>query len=77
MEIAIGVEFTARELRLETDGSADDVRRQVEEAYSSEQRMLWLTDTKGRQVGVPLSKLTYVELDPGGESKRVGFSLPS
>ena len=77
MDIAIGVEFTAREIRLETDESADDVRKRIEEAFANDERVLWLTDDKGRQVGVPLAKLAYVELDQAGESKRVGFGPTS
>ena len=77
MDILIGVEFSPRELRLDTNEQAEDVRRRIEEAFSSDQKMLWLTDSKGRQVGIPLGKLTYVELDPAGDSKRVGFAVPS
>lgn len=77
MEIAIGVEFTPRELRLETNDSVEEVRRRFEEAFAAEQRLLWLTDSKGKQVGIPLAKLTYVEIDAEADSKPVGFGLPS
>ena len=75
MEIAIGVEFTPRELRLETDETVADVRKRIEDAYSGEERVLWLTDRKGKQIGIPLTKLTYVEIDAGADSKPVGFGL--
>jgi hypothetical protein len=35
--------------------------------------VLWLTDTKGRRVGVPTDKLAYVELGEDNAAKRVGF----
>ena len=35
--------------------------------------MLWLTDKRGRRVGVPAAKLAYIELDTGAETRRVGF----
>jgi hypothetical protein len=35
--------------------------------------MVWLTDAKGRRVGVALDKLAYVEVDSEEGSKRVGF----
>ena len=35
--------------------------------------MLWLTDAKGRKVGIPSDKVAYVEIDADGTAKRVGF----
>ena len=37
-------------------------------------RVLWLTDAKGRRVGVPTEKLAYVEVGEEHPDKRVGFS---
>jgi hypothetical protein len=37
--------------------------------------ILWLTDRKGRQVGVPVAKVAYVELDPPVSDRRVGFGI--
>ena len=36
--------------------------------------MLWLTDRKGRRVGVATSKIAWVEVGPEVEGRRVGFS---
>jgi hypothetical protein len=36
--------------------------------------MLWLTDRKGRQVGVATAKVAWIELGAEGEGRRVGFS---
>jgi len=33
----------------------------------------WLTDAKGRRVGVPTDKLAYIEVLNDDEKKRVGF----
>ncbi|HVE91205.1 MAG TPA: DUF3107 domain-containing protein [Actinomycetota bacterium] len=76
MEIVIGVEFSAREIRLEVDQPAEEVRRLVDEAFADERKLLWLNDSKGRQVCVPLSKLTYVEVESEESRKHVGFALP-
>ena len=38
-------------------------------------RILWLTDRKGRQVGVPAGKVAYVEVDPPASDRRVGFGI--
>ena len=34
---------------------------------------LWLTDRKGRQVGVPSAKLAYVEIGSPDDGRRIGF----
>jgi len=36
--------------------------------------MLWLTDRKGRRVGVPAAKVAYVEIGSPSEERRVGFA---
>ena len=43
--------------------------------WAAEGTILWLTDRKGRQVGVPVAKVAYVELDPPTSDRRVGFGI--
>ena len=73
MDIRIGVVYTSRELNLETDDSVDGVTATIESAISAGDGVLWLTDKKGRRVGVPVDKIAYVEIvtDTGG--RKVGF----
>jgi hypothetical protein len=35
--------------------------------------MLWLLDRKGRQVGVQIEKLAYIDIGGLGEKGRIGF----
>ena len=71
----IGVTYSAKELDLEVgeDTSAEQLRAQVESALSDDDGVLWLTDRKGRQVGVPVSKVAYVEIGSPHEERRIGF----
>jgi hypothetical protein len=73
MEIRIGVVHTPKELSLELDGSADDVVGTIDKALSNGTAVVWLTDTKGRRVGVPADRIAYIEVDEDGSNKRVGF----
>lgn len=73
MEVRIGVVYSARELTVETDDSADTVAAAIESAVSSGDSLLWLTDTKGRRVGVPTDKIAYVEVVTDAASRKVGF----
>ncbi|WP_084038313.1 DUF3107 domain-containing protein [Demequina sp. NBRC 110053] len=70
MEIRIGVQNVAREIVIETDMTADEVSKAVNDAVGG--AILDLSDTKGRRLVVPAGALGYVEI--GEESKRrVGF----
>ncbi len=75
MEVRIGVTQTPKEIEVELadDADAETVAKQVEEALSAESGVFWLTDRKGRRVGVPAGKLAYVEIGSPSEERRVGF----
>jgi hypothetical protein len=74
MEVKLGVTYSPKELLVETDQSPDDVASLVDEAVAGKSKVLWLSDTKGRRVGVPTEKLAYVEVGEEHPDKRVGFS---
>jgi len=74
MEVKLGVIYSPKELVVETDKSAEDVAGLVDAAVGGEARVLWLSDTKGRRVGIPTEKLAYVEFGEENPAKRVGFS---
>ncbi|QIK75645.1 DUF3107 domain-containing protein [Nocardioides piscis] len=71
MEVKIGVQYAPRELVVETDVSPDEFEAQLREAVSSD-GLLAFTDTRGRRVAVPGSKIAYVEIGSGA-SGTVGF----
>jgi hypothetical protein len=74
MEVKLGVTYSPKELVVETDKSAEDVAGLVEAAVGGQTKVLWLSDTKGRRVGIPTEKLAYVEVGEENPAKRVGFS---
>ncbi|HEV7524219.1 MAG TPA: DUF3107 domain-containing protein [Acidimicrobiia bacterium] len=73
MEVRIGVVYTARELTVDTDDSVDGVTATIEDAMSKGDSILWLTDTKGRRIGVPVDKIAYVEVAADAGGRKVGF----
>ncbi len=75
MEIRIGVTYTAKEIMLElADGtSSAAVKSDVEAALSSETAILWIEDKKGRQIGVPSTKIAYVEIGSDDATRPIGF----
>ncbi len=73
MEVKIGVVYSAKELSVELDGKADEVVAMVEDVLKGGAPVLWLTDKKGRRVGVPTDKVAYIEVAEEDTTKRVGF----
>ena len=76
MEIRIGVTYSPKEIELELDDdvAGDALVEQITASVGVENAMLWLTDRKGRRVGVPTGKLAYVEIGAPRSDRRVGFS---
>lgn len=75
MDVRIGVTHTPKELDIELpDGTdAEALSAQIDQQLSSDAGVLWLTDRRGRKVGVPTARIAYVELDAKSEERRVGF----
>jgi hypothetical protein len=61
VEVKIGIQYAPRELVVETDESAETVEKLLADAVGSD-GVLALTDTKGRRVIVPGSKIAYLEI---------------
>ncbi len=77
MDVRIGIVQSMKELDIELPDDADreKVLADIESALGAEGTILWLTDRKGRQVGVPVAKVAYVEVDPPVSDRRVGFGI--
>jgi len=75
VDVRIGVTQTPKEIEVELpEGTqADSIADHIDKALSSESGVLWLTDRRGRRVGIPAGKVAYVELDTTSDDRRVGF----
>jgi hypothetical protein len=75
MEVKLGVTDNPKELEVDVHQSPDEVAKTVEDAVASGSRgVLWLTDPRGRRVGIPTDKLAYIEIGEENPEKRVGFA---
>jgi len=76
VEIRIGVTYSPKEIEIDLadDVSGDELVEQISASVGEDGTMLWLTDRKGRRVGVPTTKLAYVEIGAPRSDRRVGFS---
>ncbi len=74
VDVRIGVTQAPREISLEVDDAdRDDLKSRVEAALSGATDVLWITDKRGRDVGVPAAKIAYVEVGSAEGERRIGF----
>ena len=74
VDVRIGVTQAPREISLEVeDSDRDDLKSRVEAALSGATDVLWITDKRGRDVGVPAAKIAYVEVGSAEGERRIGF----
>jgi hypothetical protein len=73
MEVKIGVVYTPHEMIVEIDDDASTVSAAIDSVFSNGDAVFWLTDTKGRRVGVPTDKIAYVEVGSDVADRHVGF----
>ncbi len=79
MEVRIGVTQVPKEIEVDLgdDADRDALVKQIDAALADADKggMLWLTDRRGRRVGVPAAKVAYVEIGGPAEERRVGFGV--
>jgi hypothetical protein len=76
VDVRIGVTYTPKEIEVDLGDDADAaaIKADIETAMSDSGRVLWLTDRKGRTVGVPVDQVAYVEIGAPGDGRRIGFA---
>ncbi len=74
MDVRIGVTHTPKELEIELDDNADPAVVKADlEAAIADGRIAWVTDRRGRQVGVPAEKIAWIEVGSPDTDRRIGF----
>jgi hypothetical protein len=75
VDVRIGVTQVSREISIEMADTVDRdaVKAQAAAALSGAVDVLWLTDRKGREVGVASAKIAYIEVGSSDSERRIGF----
>ena len=78
MDVRIGITQTPKEIEVELsdDAERDKVLADMEKLLKTGDGVLWLTDRRGRRVGIPVAKVAYVEVGAPSAERRVGFGAP-
>ena len=75
VEVRIGVSQSMKELEVDLgDTERDKIVADITKALGDEHGTLWLTDKRGRTVGVPSGKVAYVEIGATADDRKVGFA---
>lgn len=76
MDMRIGVTYSPRELEVALPDDVDraELKSRVEGVLGGTAGVLWVTDRKGREIGVPSDKIAYVEIGGPGDARPMGFS---
>ncbi|MSO31295.1 MAG: DUF3107 domain-containing protein [Ilumatobacteraceae bacterium] len=76
MDVRIGVTQATREISIELEDDAatrKKVKTAVEAALSGTSDTLWITDKRGRDIGITAAKIAYVEIGSADADRRIGF----
>ena len=74
MDIRIGVVQSTKEIEIELADDTDAVKLRAEvDKVLKEDHTLWLTDRKGRQVGIPATRIAYMDNGSTEGAYRIGF----
>ena len=74
MIVRIGVGDIAKEIQLEMSDDTDleKLKSQLEGDLESQKSVTWLSDNDGREVGIPISKITFIDIGSQAAPK-IGF----
>jgi hypothetical protein len=74
VDVRIGLTYTSKEvdLQMADDTDRDALQADITDAIKAG-RTIWLTDRKGRTVGIAAEKVAYVELGSPSDDRRIGF----
>src|SRR3954447_23424351 len=75
VDVRIGVTQAPREINVEVADDTDrkQLRDQVEAALTGAVDVLWITDRRGKEIGVAAAKIAYVEVGTVDSERRIGF----
>jgi hypothetical protein len=74
MDVRIGISESSVvvELDLADDTDRDALKSMISDAIS-DGSMVWLTDKKGKETGIPGSKIAFADLGSADDARRIGF----
>jgi len=75
VDVRIGVTHAPREINIEIgdDTDRDSLKSKVDAALADDDAVLWLTDRRGRDIGIPSERIAYIEIGASNDDRKIGF----
>lgn len=76
MEVRVGVTNALKEIEVDLgpDVDREKLHTEVDQLLAKGAGVLWLTDKSGREVGVPVANIAYVDFGRPSAQRSIGFS---
>lgn len=77
MDVRIGIAQSSQviELELADDTDRAALKKQLDATLAEDGAVLWLIDRKGKELAVPTSRVSFVELGTADPERRIGFGV--
>ena len=76
MKVRIGIADSTKVVELDVT-DAKEFESGFEESLASGDALVWVEDSKKRRVGIPASRVSYVEIETDDAKHNVGFGPTS
>ncbi|MEX1005266.1 MAG: DUF3107 domain-containing protein [Acidimicrobiia bacterium] len=76
MKVRIGIAESTKVIELEVS-DAQEFESGFAEALAKDEVLVWVEDSKKRRVGIPSSRVAYVEIETDDARTNVGFGPSS
>lgn len=76
MKVRIGIADSTKVIELEV-ADAKEFESSFSELIASNESLVWVEDSKKRRVGIPVSRVSYVEVETDDAKTNVGFGPSS
>jgi len=75
VDVRIGVTHAPREINIEMgdETDRDSLKSRVDAALADDDAVLWLTDRRGRDIGIPSERIAYIEIGASNDDRKIGF----
>ncbi|MGB5759344.1 MAG: DUF3107 domain-containing protein [Acidimicrobiales bacterium] len=75
MDVRIGIADSPQIIEVEMDDGTDRdaLRSEIEAVLAGKNKILWVTDRKGKELAVPSEQIAFVELGTSDAERKIGF----
>ncbi len=75
MDLKIGIAESPQviDIELPMDVDRDALKADLEAKLADDDAVFWVTDRKGREVGIPADRISFVQIGAADGERQIGF----